>query len=104
MDVPLRAEECRDVRGRFGHWAMMESEEDIRQAQYLTPIAGYAGNADLAWKPMTGATADHGPFRNATKYKWKDHFQDSCPVNVLTRQGLCDTLARTWTVSWSLCI
>jgi len=91
MDKTLRSDECRDVRGRFGHWTRADLDF-VRAAQYQTPIAGYAGNADLAWKPMMDATLENGPYRNATQYRWVDHFEASCPVNLLNRQGLCNTL------------
>jgi hypothetical protein len=91
MNDSLRAEECRDVRGRYGHWELGNTEY-IQQAQYVTPIMGYAGNADVAWKPMMGATLENGPYRDATTYRWVDYFEESCPVHVMNRESLCKTL------------
>jgi hypothetical protein len=80
----LRTVECPEIRGRMGKW-VQDMRFAANVAQYVSPIIGYAGDADYVFK----YTTQEGKFRKPTTFRWEDAFDSSCPTQFIDRAGFC---------------
>ena len=94
---PTRPNDCKQIRGRLGHWERDMSYAKL--AQYKSQLRHYSGQSEIHFRRQ----AKKGQYRPSTTYRWKDEFDHSqphsdklphCPFELVTLKGFCSLLER----------